>query len=110
MSKLYTTDGKVRWFANEEDVNTKLISILGEKFETYRKKWDQVKISEFKSQEEAKKHGEFILVMSFNDQKTTFEVTFEDCFTFNSFNPIFFLKKPRFSIQQSMRFKERIIN
>ena len=31
MSKLYTTDGKVRWFANEEDVNTKLISILGEK-------------------------------------------------------------------------------
>ena len=30
MSKLYTTDGKVRWFANEEDVNSKLISILGE--------------------------------------------------------------------------------
>ena len=24
MSKLYTTDGKVRWFANEEDVNTKI--------------------------------------------------------------------------------------
>ena len=42
MSKLYTTDGKVRWFANEEDVNSKLISILGEKFETYRKKWEQV--------------------------------------------------------------------
>ena len=35
MSKMYTTDGKVRWFANEEDVNTKLISMLGEKFETY---------------------------------------------------------------------------
>ena len=42
VSKLYTTDGKVRWYANEEDVNSKLISILGEKFETYRKKWDQV--------------------------------------------------------------------
>ena len=28
MSKMYTTDGKVRWFANEEDVNTKLISMV----------------------------------------------------------------------------------
>lgn len=42
ISKLYTTDGKVRWFANEEDVNSKLISIIGEKFENYRKKWDAV--------------------------------------------------------------------
>jgi len=42
MSKLYTTDGKVRWFANEEDVNLKLISILGEEFARYREKWDQV--------------------------------------------------------------------
>jgi len=42
MSKLYTTDGKVRWFTNEEDVNLKLSSILGEEFASYRKKWDQV--------------------------------------------------------------------
>lgn len=42
MSKLYTTDGKVRWFTGEEDVNLKLISILGEKFENYRKRWEQV--------------------------------------------------------------------
>jgi radical SAM protein with 4Fe4S-binding SPASM domain len=41
-SKLYTTDGKVKWFTNENDVNEKLISILGEKFEKYRKKWDAV--------------------------------------------------------------------
>lgn len=50
MSKLYTTDGKVRWFANEEDVNTKLISMLGEKFETYRKKWDQVNLFELETE------------------------------------------------------------
>ena len=24
-SKLYTTDGKVKWFTNEDDVNSKLI-------------------------------------------------------------------------------------
>ena len=35
-SKLYTTDGKVKWFANENDVNEKLCSILGSKFENYR--------------------------------------------------------------------------
>ena len=29
----YTTDGKVRWLATEEDVNDKLISILGKKFD-----------------------------------------------------------------------------
>ena len=39
-NELYTTDGKVRWFGTEEDVNSKLISILGSKFEDYRKKWD----------------------------------------------------------------------
>ena len=50
MSKMYTTDGKVRWFANEEDVNTKLISMLGEKFETYRKKWDQVNLFELETE------------------------------------------------------------
>ena len=50
MSKLYTTDGKVRWFANEDDVNTKLISILGEKFETYRKKWDLVNLFELETE------------------------------------------------------------
>jgi len=36
----YTTDGKVRWIATEEDVNNKLISILGKKFENYRNRWD----------------------------------------------------------------------
>ncbi|QLH05805.1 radical SAM/SPASM domain-containing protein [Nitrosopumilus ureiphilus] len=41
-SKLYTTDGKVKWFSNENDVNEKLISILGEKFEKYREKWNAV--------------------------------------------------------------------
>ena len=50
MSKIYNTDGKVRWFANEEDVNTKLISMLGEKFETYRKKWDQVNLFELETE------------------------------------------------------------
>ena len=39
-SDVYTTDGKVRWFASEEDVNSKLASIIGKKFEDYRKKWD----------------------------------------------------------------------
>ena len=41
-SKLYTTDGKVKWFANENDVNEKLCSILGSKFENYREKWNAV--------------------------------------------------------------------
>jgi len=36
----YTTDGKVRWLATEKDVNNKLISILGKKFEDYRNKWN----------------------------------------------------------------------
>ena len=34
-SEVYTTDGKVRWFASEEDVNSKLASIIGKKFEDY---------------------------------------------------------------------------
>ena len=41
-SEVYTTDGKVRWFASEEDVNSKLASIIGKKFEDYREKWDSV--------------------------------------------------------------------
>ena len=41
-SKMYTTDGKVKWFTSEEDVNEKLITMLGTKFENYRKKWDAV--------------------------------------------------------------------
>ena len=38
--EIYTTDGKVRWFTSEEDVNSKLASIIGKKFEDYREKWD----------------------------------------------------------------------
>ena len=34
-SKMYTTDGKVKWFTSEEDVNEKLITMLGTKFENY---------------------------------------------------------------------------
>ena len=41
-SEVYTTDGKVRWFTSEEDVNSKLASIIGKKFEDYREKWDSV--------------------------------------------------------------------
>lgn len=41
-SKVYTTDGKVKWFASENDVNHKLISILGSKFEKYRERWNAV--------------------------------------------------------------------
>ena len=36
---LYTTDNKVQMFSTEEEVNSKLISILGDKFEEYRKKF-----------------------------------------------------------------------
>lgn len=38
--QIYTTDGKVRWLATEEDINDKLISIIGKKFEDYRKRWN----------------------------------------------------------------------
>lgn len=44
MSKehIYTTDGRVRHLSQEEDVNTNLARILGEKFIKYREKWDAV--------------------------------------------------------------------
>ena len=48
-SKLYTTDGKVRWFTNENDINDKLISLLGEPFEEYRKQWDAANRFELES-------------------------------------------------------------
>ena len=38
--KEYTTDGKVRHFSTEEDINIKLGKIIGEKFIEYRKTWD----------------------------------------------------------------------
>ena len=38
--KEYTTDGKVRHFSTEEDINRKLGKIIGEKFVNYRKVWD----------------------------------------------------------------------
>ena len=40
--KEYTTDGKVRHFASEEDVNVKLGKIIGPKFIKYRELWDRV--------------------------------------------------------------------
>tara|TARA_Y100000310_G_scaffold100101_1_gene97963 strand:+ start:1551 stop:2621 length:1071 start_codon:yes stop_codon:yes gene_type:complete len=48
-NKLYTTDEKVRWFASEEDVNIKLASIIGKKFEEYRKDWDAINRFELES-------------------------------------------------------------
>ena len=48
-SKLYTTDGKVRWFTNETDVNDKLSSLLGESFVEYRKQWDAANRFELES-------------------------------------------------------------
>ena len=39
---LYTTDGKVKHFSSEDDINTKLGKILGPKFIEYRKLWDKV--------------------------------------------------------------------
>ena len=38
--KEYSTDGKVRHFSTEEDINDKLGSIIGKKFIDYRKTWD----------------------------------------------------------------------
>lgn len=38
-NKTYTTDGKVTWVATEENVNDKLISLIGKKFEDYRNNW-----------------------------------------------------------------------
>jgi len=42
MSKehIYTTDGRVRHLSQNEDVNTKLARIIGEKFIKYREKWN----------------------------------------------------------------------
>jgi len=48
-STLYTTDGKVRWFTNENDVNVKLASLLGKPFEDYREKWDAANRFELES-------------------------------------------------------------
>lgn len=36
---LYTTDNKVKMFSTEEDVNSKLASVLGDKFREYREKF-----------------------------------------------------------------------
>ena len=36
----YSTDGKVRHFSTEEDINIKLGKIIGQKFIDYRKNWD----------------------------------------------------------------------
>ena len=38
--KNYTTDGKTQHLSSEEDINTKLINIIGKKFADYRKLWD----------------------------------------------------------------------
>jgi MoaA/NifB/PqqE/SkfB family radical SAM enzyme len=38
--EIYATDSKVRWFASEGDINSKLASIIGKKFEKYREKWN----------------------------------------------------------------------
>ena len=40
--KEYTTDGKVRHFASEEDVNVQLGKSIGPKFIKYRELWDRV--------------------------------------------------------------------
>ena len=39
-NEMYATDSKVRWFASEGDINSKLASIIGKKFEEYREKWN----------------------------------------------------------------------
>ena len=39
-SSMYTTDDKVKWYSTEEEINSKLSSIIGKKFEDYREKWD----------------------------------------------------------------------
>ena len=36
----YSTDGKVRHFSTEKDINIKLGEIIGKKFVDYRKIWD----------------------------------------------------------------------
>ena len=39
-NEMYATDSKVRWFASEGDINSKLASIIGKRFEEYREKWN----------------------------------------------------------------------
>jgi MoaA/NifB/PqqE/SkfB family radical SAM enzyme len=39
---IYTTDGRVKHFSQEEDVNAKLARMLGERFVRYREEWDAV--------------------------------------------------------------------
>ena len=38
---LYTTDKKVEMFSSEDEVNSKLVALLGEKFEKYRERFLQ---------------------------------------------------------------------
>ncbi len=40
LNQPYTTDGKVRLYSTEEDINIKLGSIIGKKFIEYRRQWD----------------------------------------------------------------------
>jgi len=42
MTTKYTTDNKVTMHSIEDDVNERLMSVLGDKFVDYRKKWDSV--------------------------------------------------------------------
>jgi len=41
LDKSYTTDGKVKIFSSEDDVNKKLGRILGKKFKDYRDQWNK---------------------------------------------------------------------
>ena len=40
LNQPYTTDGKVRLYSTEEDINIKLGKIIGKKFVEYRRQWD----------------------------------------------------------------------
>jgi len=40
--RIYITDGRVKHYSKEDEVNKKLGDILGEKFIRYRKEWDTV--------------------------------------------------------------------
>ena len=48
-SELYTTDEQVRWYSTEEEINSKLSSIIGKKFEAYREKWESANNFELKT-------------------------------------------------------------
>jgi len=41
-SKIYTTDGKVKHYTKDEEINIKLSKIIGKKFVEYRKLWNAV--------------------------------------------------------------------